>query len=84
MAHYNRGEVSCLEAMESAFGKADVASYCAVNAFKYVWRMSVHEDGLASNAEKAIWFFEKVIAYTKQDGTAGITPVILYGITGVT
>ena len=40
MAHYNRGEVSCLEAMESAFGKADVASYCAVNAYKYVWRMN--------------------------------------------
>ena len=70
MAHYNRGEVSCLEAMESSFGKADVASYCAVNAFKYVWRMTCHEDGLASNAEKAIWYLEKVIAYSK-DGATG-------------
>jgi hypothetical protein len=39
MAHYNRGEVSCLEAMETAFGKANVAFYCAVNAFKYVCRL---------------------------------------------
>ena len=36
--------------------------------FKYVWRMTCHEDGLASNAEKAIWYLEKVIAYSK-DGT---------------
>jgi hypothetical protein len=54
MAHYTRGDVSCIEAMESAFGKEDVATFCRVNALKYVWRMSCHEDGAVSNAEKAI------------------------------
>ena len=67
MAHYTRGDVSCIEAMESAFGKEDVATFCRVNALKYVWRMSCHEDGAVSNAEKAIWYLEKVIALTSKE-----------------
>ena len=71
MAHYTRGDVSCIEAMESAFGKEDVATFWRVNALKYVWRMSCHEDGAVSNAEKAIWYLEKHIALTIKETENG-------------
>ena len=66
MSHYKQGTVECIAAMESAFGAADVAVFCRVNAFKYVWRMQVHEDGLESNAEKAMYFLEKAIEYSRK------------------
>ena len=45
MAHYKQGAVECITAMESTFGPMDVAVFCRLNAFKYIWRMKVHEDG---------------------------------------
>ena len=35
-AHYKQGEVECVDAMESAFGKDRVATFCTVNAMKYL------------------------------------------------
>lgn len=37
-SHYNRGEIECIDAMESAFGASAVADFCKINAFKYIWR----------------------------------------------
>ena len=34
-AYYNRGNIECIDAMIAAFGKAEVAVFCKINAFKY-------------------------------------------------
>ena len=37
-SHYNQGGIECWDAMESAFGKDAVMTFCQLNAFKYLWR----------------------------------------------
>ena len=44
--HYASGGIECIDAMEAAFGKAEVASFCKLNAFKYIWRCFRKEDGV--------------------------------------
>ena len=51
---YTQGRVECIEAMESAFSGEDVATFCRLNAFKYVWRSTAHKDGIDVNVRKAI------------------------------
>ena len=65
MAHYKQGAVECITAMESAFGPMDVAVFCRLNAFKYIWRMKVHEDGPESNTKKAVYFLEKAMYFLR-------------------
>ena len=38
-AHYKeRTSIECIDAMRIAFGDMDVAIYCIINAYKYLWR----------------------------------------------
>jgi hypothetical protein len=55
-SHYTQGNIECIDAMLSAFGKQDVATFCRLAAFKYVWRLTAHKDGVKRNTRKAIWF----------------------------
>jgi hypothetical protein len=54
--HYTQGQIECIDAMESAFGAQQLADFCRMNAFKYVWRSLHHKDGADTNVKKAIWF----------------------------
>ena len=54
--HYNNGDVECIDAMRSAFGDKHLKLFCKMNAIKYIWRCSLHEDGNDINLRKAIWF----------------------------
>jgi hypothetical protein len=56
-SHYNQGDIECIDAMVSAFGKYTVAGFCIVNAFKYVWRAA--EKNGTEDINKAIWYLEK-------------------------
>ena len=60
-AHYKLGEVECIDAMESAFGKERLATYCTINAMKYLWRSNEHDDGVETSLRKAAWFIQKKI-----------------------
>ena len=60
-AHYKQGEVECIDALESAFGKERLATYCTLNAMKYMWRANDHEDGLEVNLRKASWYIHKAL-----------------------
>jgi hypothetical protein len=51
---YTQGRVESIEAMESAFSGEDVATFCRLNAFKYVWRSTAHKDSENVNVRKAI------------------------------
>lgn len=38
--HYNSGKYECIEVMREVFGEEAVKLFCAMNAFKYLWRYS--------------------------------------------
>ena len=56
-SHYTQGGIECIEAMEAAFGKEAVATFCHLNAFKYLWRTE-HKNGV-QDIDKAIWYLNK-------------------------
>lgn len=56
-SHYTQGNIECIDAMASAFGKEAVKHFCICNAFKYVWR-SEHKNGV-EDLDKAIWYIDK-------------------------
>lgn len=56
-SHYTQGDIQCIDAMISAFGKEAVATWCKLNAFKYTWREQ-HKNGL-EDIDKAIWYLNK-------------------------
>ena len=56
-AHYASGEIECIDAMLSAFGKQEVQIFCKLNAFKYLWR-SEHKNG-SEDMQKAQWYISK-------------------------
>ena len=55
-SHYTSGEIQAIDAMRSAFGSDELKMFCKINAFKYIWRSSLHKDGDDINISKAIWF----------------------------
>ena len=56
-SHYNQGDVECIDAMKSAFGKEAVKDFCLCNAFKYIWR-SRSKNGI-EDIQKAKWYLNK-------------------------
>lgn len=59
-SHYNRGEIECIDAMESAFGASAVADFCKINAFKYIWRAGEKAgNSEVQDIEKAVWYLNK-------------------------
>jgi hypothetical protein len=56
-SHYNQGGIECIDAMIAAFGKEATATFCHLNAFKYLWR-SEHKNGV-EDIDKAIWYLTK-------------------------
>ena len=55
--HYTQGNIECIEAMEAAFGKINTATYCVINAFKYIWRAKLKNG--SEDIDKAIWYLNK-------------------------
>lgn len=58
-SHYTQGSVECIDAMESAFGAAELAVYCKIAAFKYIWRCE-RKNG-SEDIKKAIWYLKKYL-----------------------
>lgn len=56
-SHYTQGNIQCIDAMVAAFGKEAVATWCKLNAFKYIWREQ-HKNGL-EDMDKATWYLNK-------------------------
>lgn len=64
--HYASGGIECIDAMEAAFGKAEVASFCKLNAFKYIWRCFHKEEGV-EDVEKALWYLNRYKELVQSD-----------------
>lgn len=58
-ASQEEGGIDCITAMQHAFGKDAVATFCKLNAFKYIWRLDAK--GGLQDAEKAVWYLNKFI-----------------------
>lgn len=55
--HYNKGGLECIEVMKAVFGNEQVATFCKLNAFKYLWRDgSKGEDKQLEDSEKAEFY----------------------------
>ena len=65
-SHYTQGSVECIDAMESAFGAAELAVYCKIAAFKYIWRCE-RKNG-SEDIKKAVWYLKKYLEL--KDGEA--------------
>lgn len=64
--HYNQGNIECIDAMESAFGADEVASFCKLNAFKYIWRAG-DKLNTVEDLKKARWYIDKIIEIQTRD-----------------
>ena len=56
-SHYTQGGIECIDAMKSAFGADELAVYCKIAAFKYLWRSELKNGD--EDIEKAIWYLNK-------------------------
>jgi len=65
-AHYNQGEVECIEAIKSAtVNKKGIEAVCVANVIKYLWR---YEDkGGVQDIEKAKWYLNKLLSEKVKD-----------------
>lgn len=59
-SHYQGKGIECIDAMLSAFGPIEVASFCKINAFKYIWR-SMNKGKPLEDIKKARWYLDKFI-----------------------
>jgi len=55
--HY-AGPIECIDAMIAAYGKEQVAIFCKICAFKYLWRLEKKGD-CKVDAGKAQWYLDK-------------------------
>ena len=58
-SHYTQGDIECIDAMKSAFGADELAVYCKIAAFKYIWRCE-RKNG-SEDIKKAIWYLKKYL-----------------------
>jgi hypothetical protein len=66
--HYNQGGIECIDAMVAAFGKEATATFCHLNAFKYLWRTD-DKNGI-EDIDKAIWYLNKYKELKVNEGHA--------------
>ena len=57
-SHY-AGNIECIDAMIAAFGEEDVAKFCYINSFKYIWRHKLK--GKNEDIKKALWYLDKYL-----------------------
>lgn len=63
--HYTQGWIECIDAMQSAFGKDELAAYCKIAAFKYLWREK-NKNG-TEDIKKAMWYLNKLIELREKE-----------------
>lgn len=54
-AHYNQGEIECIDAIRVALGYEGFVAYCRGNAIKYNWRAGLKLDE-KEDLRKAAWY----------------------------
>lgn len=62
--HYCQGGIECIDAMQAAFGAEELATYCKIAAFKYLWRAE-YKGGI-EDMEKARFYINKYLELKKK------------------
>lgn len=62
--HYCQGSMECIDGLIGAFGRKEVATFCKINAMKYIWRLG-HKDDEAQEIGKIKWYLDKYLELTK-------------------
>lgn len=57
-AHYNSGNIECIDAMLSAKGIIKTLAFCELSVFKYNWRQGL-KDNESQEINKQIWYNQK-------------------------
>lgn len=63
-AHYNQGDIECIDAMIAAKGAEAVKNWCDCNVFKYGWRLG-HKDEEEQEIGKMKWNLDKYLELKK-------------------
>lgn len=63
-SHYCQGDMECIDGLIGAFGRKEVATFCKINAMKYIWRLG-HKDDEAQEIGKIKWYLDKYLELTK-------------------
>lgn len=63
--HYNGNKYQCIDIMLDTYNKDAVASFCKLNAFKYLYRTE-KKNGL-EDIKKAVWYLNKYIELNSKD-----------------
>lgn len=63
-SHYNQGDMECIDGLIGAFGRKEVATFCKINAMKYIWRLG-HKDEEAQEIGKIKWYLDKYLELTQ-------------------
>lgn len=59
-AHYNKGDVECIDAIKSATSDlTGIEAVCTANAIKYLWRWK-QKNGV-QDLDKAKWYLNRLI-----------------------
>jgi hypothetical protein len=58
-AHYNQGDVECIDALKACSSTEEYEGFCKLTAMSYLWREK-HKGGL-QDLKKAKWYLEKLI-----------------------
>jgi len=64
-AHYTQGSIECIDALESAFGKEGLRSYCRGACLKYLWRTEF-KNGV-EDLKKCAWYLQKLIEISEEE-----------------
>lgn len=64
-AHYNKGNIECIDAIEAASTKEEFEGYLRNNVLKYVWRFR-YKDNI-TDLRKARWYLDKLISKVAED-----------------
>lgn len=67
-SHYNQGDMECIDGLIGAFGRKEVATFCKINAMKYIWRLG-HKDDETQEIGKVKWYLDKYLELKKQIDT---------------
>lgn len=58
-AHYNTGNIECIEAIEASMSEEEFKGYLKGNAMKYLWRYT-YKGNAVQDLEKCIWYTTKL------------------------
>lgn len=74
--HYTECSLECIQVMELMFGRYEVARWCIITAFKYLWRYKSKNGD--EDLDKAKWYLDKAQELAKSE-TRGVELMMMIG-----